>query len=50
VGTPILRAPSSHGGFAVTHFAKLATIPVVSLVLLRMTQIDDRELYCGDTA
>ena len=50
VGTPILRAPPSRGGFAVTHFAKLATIPVVSLVLLRVTQIDDRELYCGDTA
>jgi hypothetical protein len=34
----------------VTHFAKLAAVPVVRLVLLRMTRIDDRELYCGDTA
>jgi len=35
---------------AVKHFAKLAIMPVASLFLLRVTQIDDRELYCGDTA
>jgi hypothetical protein len=34
----------------VTHFAEIATIPVASLILLPVAQIDARELYCGGAA